>query len=660
MQFILLNVILLIYIYNLLIIMTPEQSKTSADKVIDKIKELNIPEWRDFTDAEKTAIDNLFKEVKTEEWKNQVRDYIQKHLKWDSKNELLSLSKDVWNNVELSKKPTFWEFKEKMWSKNEIMAKLFSISDIYFDLKLKNISLSSSEKENIKLILWDKLLNSINFDDWLWIIVWKISSKINSLSWLLWISKQWENTKEFKPEELINTLSNLEKELSINVQSESWNILFWSFDELIWDSFESIKNAKLQNKQLDSFDKVRELIYHNDSKFKNITIEDIKNNTLDKIKTFDNLKWVWDKVKWLLDTLPSEFVGEINSFLKEISLQYPILWFILSLFLWEWFLDWFESNWKIKKSLSSLLSLVEKSPSNSLINKIKLEDLKKLEPKKLELFYKYLDEKEIDYSSEDFWQSILTWNTKNEQLLRINMLLKDKDWNVLTKDWDINKFVTKLNSIKKLDINNNNQEIAAKNMNINKEIEEKSKKQEELKKQQDLLNQISVEKNTEKKQELINANKEIIETSWLKTSDLSDSTILTKKIQEVKSQNIQIDNDIKEIELKKEKTFEEYLNEWLIKVSDKLEKISIDPKNSLLIIWDKHFKLSIQANIFGLSKEVLESVSFEKWLVIIQANNEKVTYSANESEPILKKLIKNGSYNEKIDWKPANFIINPV
>ncbi|MDP2396066.1 MAG: hypothetical protein Q8S84_06265 [bacterium] len=50
-------------------------------------------------------------------------------------------------------------------------------------------------------------------------------------------------------------------------------------------------------------------------------------------------------------------------------------------------------------------------------------------------------------------------------------------------------------------------------MNINKEIEEKSKKQEELKKQQDLLNQISVEKNTEKKQELINANKEIIETS---------------------------------------------------------------------------------------------------------------------------------------------------
>ncbi|MDP2396063.1 MAG: hypothetical protein Q8M44_04205 [bacterium] len=45
------------------------------------------------------------------------------------------------------------------------MAKLFSISDIYFDLKLKNISLSSSEKENIKLILWDKLLNSINFDD---------------------------------------------------------------------------------------------------------------------------------------------------------------------------------------------------------------------------------------------------------------------------------------------------------------------------------------------------------------------------------------------------------------------------------------------------------------------------------------------------------------
>ncbi|MDP2396065.1 MAG: hypothetical protein Q8S84_06260 [bacterium] len=43
-----------------------------------------------------------------------------------------------------------------------------------------------------------------------------------------------------------------------------------------------------------------------------------------------------------------------------------------------------------------------------MINKIKLEDLKKLEPKKLELFYKYLDEKEIDYSSEDFWQSILT------------------------------------------------------------------------------------------------------------------------------------------------------------------------------------------------------------------------------------------------------------
>jgi hypothetical protein len=78
---------------------------------------------------------------------------------------------------------------------------------------------------------------------------------------------------------------------------------------------------------------------------------------------------------------------------------------ILSLIFGKEFLD--EKNNKSFKSTKNLAKF-SKNDKFPLKDNIKPEELSKLDQKKLEKFYKYMESKNIDYSSETFWQELLT------------------------------------------------------------------------------------------------------------------------------------------------------------------------------------------------------------------------------------------------------------
>jgi hypothetical protein len=66
-----------------------------------------------------------------------------------------------------------------------------------------------------------------------------------------------------------------------------------------------------------------------------------------------------------------------------------------------------ETKEKKEKSIKNLKNYLKEN-DNILETTIDADKLKNLEPKKLEKFYSYLDSKKIDYSTDKFWEEILT------------------------------------------------------------------------------------------------------------------------------------------------------------------------------------------------------------------------------------------------------------
>ena len=91
-----------------------------------------------------------------------------------------------------------------------------------------------------------------------------------------------------------------------------------------------------------------------------------------------------------------------------------------------------ESLQKQKKSLQNLVDFSQNEEFPLKDNKeISKQNLSKLKPKDLEKFYKYLDSKDIDYSTETFWQELLTWKTKDTKFLEVYNLWVGRGVSVL-------------------------------------------------------------------------------------------------------------------------------------------------------------------------------------------------------------------------------------
>ena len=110
--------------------------------------------------------------------------------------------------------------------------------------------------------------------------------------------------------------------------------------------------------------------------------------------------------------------------------------------------------------------------------------------------------------------------------------------------------------------------------------------------------------------------------------------------------------------VEKAKTFVELLNEWKIRVLDKIENISIDEKNHILKIWKDSYKVSININYIG--KNVLSSISLDKWIINIVAKWNKKSYNSWEIKVLLKELLAKGWIEKEIKWEPAKLVIKKV
>ena len=285
----------------------------------------------------------------------------------------------------------------------------------------------------------------------------------------------------------------------------------------------------------------------------------------------------------------------IDYLMKTFPFLASILWAFKSQFEKWW-------NWeKTKKSVSNLQTFLEKNKEKSPLDKIEknnnFKNKEKLSPKKLENFYKYLDTQEIDYSKETFWEEFLNWKSTNPKILELNKLLnstQDKKLKwTLLKNISLEKFIETLNNLWKIEDKKEKEEIIKHNTSIKTKIE-KAKKE------------------------------------W--------------KADEVKNLKKQIKH-----------TFEENLANNKIEVNWKLEDISI--VDNQIKIWKNTYKISIMWKILFMEKEVFESISLKNWTVTIKANWEIKTYNANQAKPILKNLINNWSYSQKIPWKPATLKI---
>jgi len=371
----------------------------------------------------------------------------------NTRAELTSLSQEVKLEAKFSNDPTFTELKDNMSDKNSIMDKLFNISNLYFEGKLMPMWFTDVEKDRVKLVLWDRLIDNLDVKWIAWIIIWKINWTVRSATNLL--STDGNDSKDGDPQvdEIISELWEIENELWVWKETETTKMLYWSFDDLMWESFVNLKKAKEDNQKFDKINEISAIIYWKESTKANRTFEDIREATMWKMKSFKNIESVWDKTKGLLDKLPTSVKDEITSMLSELVREYPILGIFLSFFLWEWYLEWVESDNKAKDSLASLVSLVKNADVNSPLKKLKIEALEKLTPKSLEKFFKYMENKEIDYKSEDFWKAILTGQTTDEKLIKINEVLKGGTWSVISETWDKanDDLVNKLNNIWKLE-----------------------------------------------------------------------------------------------------------------------------------------------------------------------------------------------------------------
>lgn len=457
----------------------------------------------------------------------------------------------------------------KIPEKNAVLKNIVDWFSSYIENELKTLWLNTNQLNNIKLTILSDILDKLN---WNWKI--NITKSINDL-----IKKIPYFLKAKKDEE------------------KNENSAVKTFLESLW--LVNIKNI-INNKLTQIKEETDKTKFNNlKSSFSSLWLPE---------KTFLDIQWQIskanknsNKVSEALDTANEIWfwwkIWEIINYLME---SFPFLASILWAFQSQ-FEKWWNSE-KTKKSVSNLQTFLEKSKEKSPLDKIEenenFKDKDKLNPEKLEKFYKYLDIKDIDYSKENFWEEFLSWNSKDVKIIELTKLLNFTQdiklkWTQL-KDIYLEDFIETLNNLWKIEDKKEKEDIKKHNTNIETQIE-KAKKE------------------------------------WRSTIELE-----------------------KQIRY----TFEENLANNKIEVNWRLEDISII--NNQIKIWENTYKISIMWNMLFMEKEFFESISLKDWTVTIKANWKIKIYNASEIKEILQKLVNSWKYSQKIPWKPATLTIKKV
>ena len=588
-------------------------------------------------EQEQKTLRELFFKLTKEEQKKVLQEY--RDLKKEPeksffewlKKQLGELKKDVERQNRL--KGGFDELR-KDFEKNEWLKQIFDLFNAYVETKLDK-SFTPSQKDQIKLALF-----------------WVVEKKLNP-AWLVEVTIQ----KYIKPLQDLIARFNSKEENEAEVKKEDFGKLSKSFDETFEKlgisglaSFVDDKIDKINKKKSTSFDSVIVII---DPKNKwKITKETIKKDTEKLAKQLESWKQSWEQIKKSLKKLPM-WIGEtIMGFLRDIAKKYPILWFIFSLFFGADFLS--EASEEKEKSMQGLIKLKKENPE--ILKNIDIKELQKLDPKKLEKFYKYLDSKDIDYSKDSFWEELLTWKTKDKKILEVYELLKNKDWKILEKTEKLEDLVKKLNSLEELETAREAQKVKEHNKKVEEQQKQIQAQVQKQKQAQAVLVAVASAKTKEERETIIKENKVVIKEAWIKPEEVQEPAKVEAVIKKVETEVQQAETQVQELEAKKEKTFEEYLKEWKIKLWDKLESISVDEQNHILQIGENKYKVEIKAYWV----DFLEQISFKDWIIAIVANWTKKVFPPWEVKWLLQRLLAKWTINDKIPWKPAKLIIEKV
>ncbi len=325
------------------------------------------------------------------------------------------------------KNKTYTEFLDNIWD--------------YIELSLDNL-FSKQEKNNIKLVLLWEIQNGLDLDNLtkntLDNILWPLSSLISE-----WNSKSnfWEKIKNSKEE--LNKLGNKIK----NIFSNLW--LDWKIEK-ISEKIKKINEAKKwwNSVDINSLSWVSRILWinNNSTKSEKDIFEEIKQKSILLASNFSSWETIAIQVKNGLNNLPFNLWNTILEYMKWLVKELPIIWLLFSVFLGK---DFLSESWD--KYRSSTNNLIKYSSENDfpLKNNIKLEELKKLNPEELKKFYSFLDNKKIDYSSDNFWKELLTWKSKNETIIELNKILQNKDGYILTNNDKLDDLLKKLNNLPK-------------------------------------------------------------------------------------------------------------------------------------------------------------------------------------------------------------------
>jgi len=434
-----------------------------ANYVIEEIKEKSK---NGFTKQEMLEIDKLYDSVKPEDDKSKVTDYIEKEVKDTARSDLLALL----NNIEQEVWTLGFDQLEKDFENKEATKDFLEVTGSYIESSLV-WDFSSAEKDNIKLIM-----------------IWEIQKKINTSSIFSWITN-----KILEPmKKALESFNNKDKSLWDKTK-DAWTELkkvqsaFSDIFKDLWLEWE-VKKIEAKIKDINTEKKAKKTKFKDlSSVVKTLKITNLKWKTNERIfntikketsilsKRLEWLRGSWTEIAKAIEK--TWFWEQINWFLKGLAewewFFAMIMKFILWALFWKDFLNW--NNDAMKKSTKNLTKTILEN-KKVVWGSIDEEKLKKMDPKKLEKCYKFLDWKKIDYSWEDFWEKILTWKgtKKGDEISKLhNILLEDWKTTILENWQDLDDLLVKLNWLGDV-LNKQESEKAKKDLKTNKQSTEKA------------------------------------------------------------------------------------------------------------------------------------------------------------------------------------------
>ncbi len=384
----------------------------------------------------------------------------------ENQNPAIDTKEEIINTL-LPSFESIWESIEKQ----ESIKNLYETFEWYIWEKLDSEAIFSDDEKNaIKIVMWWDFQNifSVNWaiGEFMSVAQHKVQSMLSPLSEIAdaWNSDEEKKTSWEKLKSLASAAEKMITEFRKNPENNS-SVLEY-LDLKIGKQVNRLKKHKQENpsdKLTAAYD-IQSILGSSDesAQSNNSIFESIINETQSLWVSFEKKSELWKTIAESIDALPLGMWDSIKDWIKVLIEKVPLIGFILSMLMWEWFLDKFLSgeNKKRMESFDNLLNLADNT--NSPIAQIFPQSFKEdFDIKNLEGFFKYLESEKIDHSSENFWEELLTGKTTNPKIWELSIILKENYWEKIL-DWDDTTdewawLAKKLNSLSKLVVEKENQ-----------------------------------------------------------------------------------------------------------------------------------------------------------------------------------------------------------